>query len=119
MAKLSTLALRQRRQGLVKQLPPVDQTLRGSLLERHLSCGKPNCRCARGELHGPNWYLTVTLSVGRTTGTAVATEQVEQVRRWIENHHTIKEHLEKISDINRELLRRERHQARKKTRSKR
>ena len=33
--------------------------------------------------------------------------QVEQVRRWIENYHRVKERLEKISDINRELLRRE------------
>jgi hypothetical protein len=29
-------------------------------------------------------------------------------RRWIENYHQIKEQLEKISQINRELLRRER-----------
>ena len=22
-----------------------------------VKCGKPNCRCARGTLHGPYWYL--------------------------------------------------------------
>ena len=33
--------------------------------------------------------------------------QAEQVRRWIENYHRVKDRLEKISDINRELLRRE------------
>ena len=22
-----------------------------------VNCGKDNCRCARGELHGPYWYL--------------------------------------------------------------
>jgi hypothetical protein len=37
----------------------------------------------------------------------VAPEQVEQVRRWIDNYHQVKNHLEKISDINRELLRRQ------------
>ncbi len=44
--------------------------------------------------------------------------QVEQVRRWIENYHRLREHLEKISDINRELLRREKglKQRRKKVR---
>jgi hypothetical protein len=37
----------------------------------------------------------------------VPSHQVEQVRRWIKNYHRVKERLEKISDINRELLRRE------------
>ena len=37
-------------------------------------------------------------------------EQVERIRQWIENYHRVKDHLEKISDINRELLRREKKQ---------
>lgn len=41
-------------------------------------------------------------------------EQVEQVRRWIDNYHRVKEHLEKISNINRELLRRQKQQGKRK-----
>ncbi len=108
LAKLSLLALQQRRQGLARLLPPAEQILRGSLLERYVTCGNPGCKCARGERHGPVWYLTVTLGPGRTTGTVVPPEQVEAVRRWIENYHHVKESLEKISEINRELLRRQR-----------
>lgn len=106
LKRLSLLALRQRRQGLAKQLPPVQETLRGSLVERYLTCGNPACKCARGKRHGPAWYLTVTLGPGRTTGAVVAGEQLEQVRRWIRNYRQVKENLEKISAINRELLRR-------------
>lgn len=94
-------------------LPPVEETLRGSLVERYLTCGNPSCKCARGERHGPVWYLTVTLGPGRTTGATVAAERVEQVRAWIDNYHRVKEHLEKISEINRELLRRERKQSKR------
>ncbi len=108
LARLSLLALRKRRDGLVKLLPPVVETLRGSLIERYLTCGNPNCKCARGQRHGPVWYLSVTLGPGRTTGTIVPVHLVERVRRWIDNYGRVKEHLEKISDINRELLRRER-----------
>ena len=108
LAKLSLLALRKRRDGLVKVLPPVRESLRGSLIERYLTCGHPNCKCARGERHGPVWYLSVTLGPGRTTGTIVPVHLVPRVRGWIENYHKVKEQLEKISDINRELLRRER-----------
>ena len=59
------------------------------------------------------WYLTVTLGPGRTTGGIIGVEHVERVRTWIENYHTVKDHLEKISEINRELLRRDRKQKRK------
>src|SRR6266571_6286575 len=106
LSRLSTLALRHRRQGLTKILPPLGEVLRGSLMERYLTCGNPDCKCARGERHGPVWYLSVTLGPGRTTGTIVPVHRLERVRRWIDNYHNPKKHLEKIADINRELLRR-------------
>src|SRR5215467_11062993 len=116
LARLSELALRQRRQGLTQQLPPAEEILRGSLVERYVTCGNPNCKCAKGERHGPVWYLTVTLGPGKTTGGIVAPEKVEQVRGWVQNYQKVKEHLEKISDINRELLRRERDKQRQRKR---
>lgn len=108
LQRISELALRQRKQGLAKQLPPVTDILRGSLVERYVTCGNASCKCAKGERHGPSWYLTVTLGPGRTTGGIVSEQQLDQVRNWIENYHQLKERIEKISEINRELLRRER-----------
>jgi|SRR5580700_2013532 hypothetical protein len=118
IARLSELALRQRRQGLANQLPPVTETLRGSLVERYVTCGNPACKCAKGERHGPVWYLTVTLGPGKTTGGIVAGDKVEQVRGWVQNYQKVKEHLEKISEINRELLRRDRDKQRQRKRRK-
>src|ERR1700675_3530384 len=68
LAKLSLLALQKRREGLVKLLPPVAETLRGSLIERYLTCGNPDCKCARGERHEPVWYLSVTLDQSHRAG---------------------------------------------------
>lgn len=113
LGRLSELALRERRKGLVRNMPPAGEVLRGSLLERYVTCGNPACKCAKGERHGPTWYLTVTLGPGRTTGGSVPPESVDRVRGWIENYRKLKDHLEKISDINRELLRRQRAQRRK------
>jgi hypothetical protein len=118
LVRLSELALRQRRQGLAQQLPPVTETLRGSLVERYVTCGNPACKCAKGERHGPVWYLTVTLGPGKTTGGIVASDKVEQVRGWVQNYQKVKEHLEKISEINRELLRRDRDKQRQRKREK-
>lgn len=108
LSKLSTLALRRRLEGLTKLIPAHSEFLRGSLIERYLTCGKPNCKCASGgERHGPFWYLSVTLDAKHRTGITVPAEKADQVRRWIENYQALKDRLEKISDINRELLRRE------------
>ena len=113
LSNLSDLALRNRRVGLTQVLPPLGEVLRGSLIERYLTCGNPDCKCARGERHGPVWYLSVTLDQSHRSGCTVPGDQVEQVRRWIQNYHQVKENLEKISDINRELMRRQKAKAKK------
>ena len=82
-------------------------------MERYVTCGNPNCKCARGERHGPMWYLTVTLGPGRTTGGVIPADKVDQVRGWIDNYQAVKDRLEKISEINRELLRREQQRRRR------
>lgn len=106
--QVSTLALEQRRKGQLRGLPDLQQILRGSLVERYLTCGKANCKCARGQRHGPVWYLTVSLGPGRTVGMQVPAAKLGQVRQWLENHRQVKERLEDIAAINWELLRRER-----------
>ena len=93
---------------MVKPRPRLDETLRGSLLERYVICGNRNCRCAPGERHGPAWYLSVTLGVGQTSSSVVAVDQVDRVRQWIDNRQQVKDSLDRISAINRELIRRER-----------
>lgn len=118
LGRLPELALRERRKGLAQQLPPLTEILRGSLVERYVTCGNPACKCAKGDRHGPIRYLTVTLGPGRTTGGIVPEEEVAEVRGWIENYRKVKDHLEKISDINRELLRRQRARQRKHKRKK-
>jgi hypothetical protein len=118
LAKLSDLALRNRRQGLTQVLPPLAEVLRGSLMERYLTCGNPDCKCVRGQRHGPVWYLSVTLDQSHRAGCTVPANQVEQVRQWIANYHQVKQHLEKISDINRELMRRQKDKNKKRKNAK-
>jgi len=82
-----TAALRKRRSGLLRQLPPLESILRGSLIERYKRCGKPGCKCAEGPGHGPKYYLSPTAEL-------------------LANYHRTREILEAICEINRELLRR-------------
>jgi hypothetical protein len=45
-----------------------------------VKCGKENCRCARGELHGPYWYAYRTVD-GKTKSKYIGKKLPEQVRK--------------------------------------
>lgn len=96
--------LLRRRDRLIRKLPPLSELIRGSLIERHVRCGKPGCHCAKGEGHQA-WYLTVTFAEGRTEQVTVPQALVPVVRRWVKNYGRWWETLEEVSAINRELLR--------------
>ena len=93
-----------RRERLVQKLPPLSELIRGSLIERHLRCGKLGCHCAKGAGHRA-WYLTVTFSGGRTEQVTVPPALVPVIRGWLKNYECWWQILEEVSAINRELLR--------------
>src|SRR5882724_287960 len=101
-----TAALRRRRQALERQLPPLQQILRGSLIERYKRCGKPGCKCADGPGHGPKYYLSVSYPGLRPQMDYVPQESHAQTAEFLANYHQAREILEKVCEINRELLRR-------------
>ena len=108
LRRLSTLALRQRRQRLVAQLRLPPHLIRASVVERFATCGKPNCACAQGQKHGPFYYLTQCLAVGKVNKFLLkAPAQREAARQGIEHYRHLQELLEELSQINAELLRRE------------
>ncbi len=39
-----------------KSTNPIPKTLPGAVCVQMVRCGKPNCKCARGKLHGPYFY---------------------------------------------------------------
>lgn len=71
------------------------EMVRGTLTSRARVCGKPNCRCTRGQKH-------VSLFLSRSTGGKseqlyIPAEHEEEVRRWVENWHQVQGLLERIS----------------------
>jgi hypothetical protein len=101
-----TATLRKRRNALLRQLPPLKAILRGSLIERYKRCGKPGCKCADGPGHGPKYYLSVSYPGLRPQMDYVPQEAYAQTAEFLANYHQTREILEKICEINRELLRR-------------
>ena len=102
--KQSTVALRKRRNALLRQLPSLQSILRGSLIERYKRCGKPGCKCADGPGHGPKYYLSVSYPGSRPQMDYVPQELYAQTAKFLANYHRAREILEAICEINRELL---------------
>ena len=103
----STAALLRRRQMLVKQLVQLEPLiLRGSLIERYKRCGNPGCKCQQGTGHGPKYYLSVSQAGARPEMDYVPEEYSKQVSEYLQNFQQVRQALEKICNINRELLKR-------------
>ena len=103
----SPATLLRRRQALVKQLARLEPLiLRGSLIERYKRCGHPGCKCQQGQGHGPKYYLSISQAGSRPEMDYVPEEFTKQVSDYLQNFQKVRQVLERICNINRELLRR-------------
>jgi len=94
-----------RRQRLQTTLPPVEEILRGSFFVRSRRCGRPQCHCARDSGHRTA-LVGVTYADGSTEQIVVPASLERLARTWVGNYQNWWKTIERISTINRELLRR-------------
>jgi hypothetical protein len=107
LRRTSTLALRQRKAGLLRQLAVSPELLRASFVERFTTCGKPNCVCASGQKHGPFYYLVANLGPQHLLKWLLKTPAHQQAAQaGVVAYQAHWERLEKLSQVNLELLRR-------------
>ena len=105
--RLSTLALRQRKARLLRSLKLPPNLIHASLLERFLTCGRPQCSCHQGRKHGPFFYLNRCLPKGHMSSLLLKSDsQLAQARQSVKAYHQLQEALDRLSWINLELLRR-------------
>ena len=97
--------LLERREVLAAGLPPFAEIVRGSLVTRYRRCGKATCHCVTTEGHGPAHYLVVTLKAGETEQILLSEEMLPVARQFLDNYHRWWAALEKVSAVNRRLLR--------------
>jgi len=83
-----------------------DGVLRGSISVRRRVCGKPNCRCTRGERHEAMYV--VYRKEGKTVQLYVAKEWEGRVRSWVKRYGEVRRLLEKLSGVYEAKVRRRR-----------
>ncbi|WP_218033989.1 DUF6788 family protein [Paenibacillus koleovorans] len=101
---IPTPQLQERKSHILQSLPPLDHIIRGSLITRHIKCGKPNCHCATGTGH-KSLYLS-SFYRGRTYMDYVPAAWEAWVRKGLENYDGIQDLLSELTELNLELLRR-------------
>jgi hypothetical protein len=103
LGELSVRQLLARRRTAAHRLGDVEQVLAGTLTEQSRRCGKPGCRCADGEPHGPYSYFTPRPS-GRGRARYVPAGLAQVVRRYLSRGEQAEAALAEICSINAELL---------------
>ena len=93
-----------RRNAKLRELGSVGPLVAASLCRRMVTCGNPNCRCARGEKH-ESWCLTYKGKGNKTRTVHVPIDMVEEVRLWVQEHKRVKKLLKEISHLSMQIIR--------------
>jgi hypothetical protein len=103
IGRLTSAQLLARRRRLAARLSDPQVMLAGSLVSQSRRCGKPGCRCAEGEEHGPYTYVSARVGgVARLRYVPAALLNV--VRRRVKQTEVFEAVIAEISAINHELL---------------
>ena len=88
----------------MRELAQIGCFCRGTVLRRHMACGKPGCRCQADPpaLHGPYYQWTRKVR-GKTVTVRVTESQARLLRGWIaegRRFYVLAARLERLSAAN-------------------
>ena len=78
----------------------------GSLVERWMQCGKPNCACAsdRASQHGPYFQLSWK-EKGKTVSRRLPPEHAALYHQWVANRQRLESLIQKMQQVSRKAHR--------------
>ncbi|MGI8653074.1 MAG: DUF6788 family protein [Geodermatophilaceae bacterium] len=85
------------RRGIAAAMGEIDGALPGSVVVRHMRCGKTGCACKHDPpvLHGPYIQWTRTVA-GKTVTRFLSQEQLARCQPWFDNSRRLKELIAKL-----------------------
>src|SRR5580765_575538 len=87
---------------LVSSLLRLRAQLQGSLLVRHMECGKAGCACHTGRKHGPYFVLS-NRSGGRGSFAYLDAEEAARARTLVTRYRQFRRGLQRLQKVNVEL----------------
>jgi len=95
--------LKEQRAQLLEELASLSQLLHGSWVERYSVCSRRDCKCRKGERHGPRYYLVINEG-GRQLQKYIPQSQLEAAQTGLKQYHRLLEILDQITHINLQLI---------------
>jgi hypothetical protein len=103
MRNESVRTLDTRRSALLKRLAEIGPLVQGSYCTVKVKCGKPGCRCSRGE---PHQACVLTRKVrGRTVTTHVPRDLRSEVEAWAQQYRQVMKLVKDISALSERIIR--------------
>lgn len=93
------------RDARLKKLAGAKPLIIGTVVEYEKVCGNPKCKCASGDKHKAQ-HLTYKDENQKTVSVYIPADMLEEVKEWTQENKRIKELLQQISDLQRDILRR-------------
>lgn len=103
MSNITVEKLKEERALLLGELGTLPHMLHGSWVERFSVCSRKDCRCRRGERHGPRRYLVIREG-GRQRQKYVPNSQVDAALAGLQEHKRVREIVDRITQINLQLM---------------
>ncbi len=88
---------------LLEELKTLSQMLHGSWVERYSVCSIKNCKCHKGERHGPRHYLVINEN-GKQRQKYIQNSQVESGQKGVSEYHKAMDLIDQITSINLKLI---------------
>ncbi|MDP7304275.1 MAG: hypothetical protein QGG09_14315 [Pirellulaceae bacterium] len=95
--RIAMSAEERRWRSRLTQLVSQHRFMHATLLRRRRVCGKPNCRCTRGQKH-ESLYLMLRKQ-GKLHQLYVPKQWEQAVQQWVDNDHEIRDLMEQISQL--------------------
>ena len=87
---------------LLKELHSMGNMIKGSLTTMTRLCGKPNCKCTRGERHQG---LFLSYNINQKSFLIYLPKKLrEKVITWVNNHKRLNQIVDELSKVNREII---------------
>lgn len=103
MRNESVATLESRRGALLKRLAEVGPLVQGSYCTVKVKCGKPGCRCSRGE---PHQACVLTRKVrGKTVTTHIPRDLRSEVEAWAGQYRQVMTLIREISALSERIIR--------------
>ncbi|KXB05542.1 hypothetical protein AKJ51_04965 [candidate division MSBL1 archaeon SCGC-AAA382A20] len=104
MSNTNIKKLKKERSELLQELSTLSDMLHGSWVERYSVCSNPNCKCHRGEKHGPRRYVVVNKD-RKQRQKYIPNSQVKAARQGVDQYKRLQEIADRITSINIKLIR--------------